>query len=272
MRRRELVGCAAAAMLHVPGIRIHGNESPWEPDGIGSVARLGVLTPDFDPVPESEMSAMAPRGISIHAARVFRRGAARSFVEPPQVDTATEQLASLKPQAVLFAFTSSSYAMGAEGDAAVRTRLETHTNGAPVLLTCAAAVEALRLLGSRRLALVHPPWFSEQANEQGIEYFRRQGFEVLMSSRISPQRTFQEVSPAEVFDWTSAHVPPSADAAFIGGNGLRAIGAIQRLERKLRRPVLTANQVLLWQALRRLGVAERVARYGRVYGFATRRG
>lgn len=93
-----------------------------------------------------------------------------------------------------------------------------------------------------------------------------------MSSRISPQRTFQEVSPAEVFDWTSAHMPPSADAVFIGGNGLRAIGAIQRLERKLRRPVLTANQVLLWQALRRLGVAERVARYGRVYGFATRRG
>ena len=69
---------------------------------------------------------MAPRGISIHAARVFRRGAARSFAEPPLVDTATEQLAGLKPQAVLFAFTSSSYAMGPR-DAAVRTRLETHT-------------------------------------------------------------------------------------------------------------------------------------------------
>ena len=35
MRRRELVGCAAAAMLHIPGIRIQGNESPWEPDGLG---------------------------------------------------------------------------------------------------------------------------------------------------------------------------------------------------------------------------------------------
>jgi hypothetical protein len=114
MRRRELVGCAAAAMLQVPGIRILGNESRWEPDGIGSVARLGVLTPDFDPVPESEMSAMAPLGISIHGARVARRGAARSFAEAPQIDTATEQLAGLKPLAVLFAFTSSSYAIEPE--------------------------------------------------------------------------------------------------------------------------------------------------------------
>lgn len=272
MRRRELMGRAAAAMLHVPGIRFLGNESPWEPDGSGFVARLGVLTPDFDPVPESEMSAMAPLGISIHGARVARRGAARSFAEAPQVDTATEQLAGLKPQAVLFAFTSSSYAIGPEADAAVRTRLETYTNGAPVLLTCEAAVEALRLLGSRRLALVHPPWFSEQANEQGIEYFRRQGFDVLTSSRLSPERAFQEVSPAEVFAWTSAHVPPNVDAVFIGGNGLRAIRTIQRLERQLHRPVLTANQVLLWQALRRLGVAERVARYGRLFGFTPRRG
>ena len=93
-----------------------------------------------------------------------------------------------------------------------------------------------------------------------------------MSSRISPERAFQEVSPAEVFAWTSAHVPPGADAIFIGGNGLRAIGVIQRLERTLRRPVLTANQVLLWQALRGVGVAEQVTRYGRLYGLATRRG
>jgi hypothetical protein len=33
----------------------------WQPDGAGVLARIGVLTPDFDPVPESEMSAMAPK-------------------------------------------------------------------------------------------------------------------------------------------------------------------------------------------------------------------
>jgi maleate isomerase len=39
---------------------------------------------------------------------------------------------------------------------------------------------------------------------------------------------------------------PSAQAVFIGGNALRAIGVIAALEEDLRRPVLTANQVSLW--------------------------
>ena len=42
----------------------------WQPDGAGWRARIGVLTPHLDPVPESEFQAMAPPGVSIHAARV----------------------------------------------------------------------------------------------------------------------------------------------------------------------------------------------------------
>ena len=265
MKRRELMAWAAAGVLGGPGVRVRLDEPPWQADGVGSLARLGVLTPDFDPVPESEMWAMAPRGISIHAARVIRRGAARLFAELSHVDHAADQLAGLATRSVLYAFTSSSYAIGAKADAEVRTRLEARTNGAPVLFTCTAATEALRVLGVRRLALVHPPWFSEDTNAQGMQYFRAQGFDVLESSRLTPSRSFQEVSPLEVYEWTSAHVPPTADAVFIGGNGLRAVGAIQRLEHKLRKPVLTANQVLLWQALRSLGVADRVTQYGKVF-------
>ncbi len=42
----------------------------WRPDGAGSSARIGVLTPHMDGVPESEFNAMAPSGVSIHTARV----------------------------------------------------------------------------------------------------------------------------------------------------------------------------------------------------------
>jgi maleate isomerase len=265
MDRRELLGYAAAAMMPACHLRPQEPDSPWQPDGAGPVARFGVLTPDFDPVPESEMWAMAPRGVSLHGARVIRQGRASDFAEPPHVDNAVVRLRGLKPKAVLFAFTSSSYALGAEAEAAVRTRLEAQSNGAPVLLTCMAAREALQLLEVRRLALVHPPWFSEDTNQQGQSYFREQGFEVLASSRLSPSRTFQEVRPAEVYEWTRGHVPADAEAVFIGGNGLRAIGVIQQLERDLRKVVLTANQVLFWQALTLTGVAAQVHGYGRIF-------
>jgi maleate isomerase len=225
-----------------------------------------VLTPDFDPVPESEMSAMAPHGVSIHGSRVgWPSHLARAFAEPPHVDTAVELLAGLAPQVILFAFTSSSYALGAEADKAVRARLESRSAKIPVLFTCPAATEALRVLGARRVALIHPPWFTEEMNAQGVNYFQTQGFEVVRSTRISPSRSFTEVPPREVYQWTRRNVPRQAEAVFVAGNGLRAVGAIHALEEGLGKPVLTANQVLFWRALRNVGVAAKVTQYGRVF-------
>jgi len=89
---------------------------------------------------------------------------------------------------------------------------------------------------------------------------------VLSCARITPERAFTEVPPAEIYEWVRTNVPRHAEAVFIGGNGLRAIGAIEALEEELGRPVLTANQVALWQALRVVGVASKRVEYGRVFG------
>ena len=143
----------------------------WQPDGWGWRARIGVLTPHADIGPECEFRAMAPDGVSIHAARVplgaYAPGgaierpivgdAARAFAEPPLVDDAAELLAAAPLQAIAYCFTSSSYVRGAADDAALRARLEARTHNVPVVITCASAVLALRALEVRRVALVNPP-------------------------------------------------------------------------------------------------------------------
>jgi len=60
-------------------------------------------------------------------------------------------------------------------------------------------------------------------------------------------------------------VPDKAEAVFIGGNGLRAIGVINALEESLGRPVLTANQAAFWCALRLTGTRAPVTNYGRIF-------
>ncbi len=237
----------------------------WQLDGSGSIGRVGVLTPDFDPVPESEMWAMTPRGVSIHASRVPWNRNTRSFAEPPHVDTAVELLAGLTPDVIVYAFTGSSYVLGAQGDDALRTRLEKRASGIPIVLTAPAASEALRILRVQRLALIHPPWFSEEVSAAGKDYFVSRGIEVVYCTRMTPARPFTEVLPAEVYAWTKANVPQDAEGVFIGGNGLRAIGVIQALEDTLGRPVLTANQVAFWQALRRIRRTSDVSLYGRIF-------
>jgi maleate isomerase len=270
MDRRRFVYLTGLAALSSSRLLEAGGRSgfqtpSWQPDGAAAIARLGVLTPDFDPVPESELTAMAPRGVSIHASRVLRNKTAAAFAEPPHVDEAAERLIELAPRAVLFAYTSSSYALGASADGPTRARLEARLRGVPVIMTCPAAVDALRAFQVTRFALVHPPWFNDEVNAKGQEYFRSHGFEVVVGERLAPARSLTEVPAAEVYEWVRAKTPSQAQAVFIGGNGLRAVGAIRALEETLRRPVITANQVLLWAARRATGLHTDITGYGRLF-------
>ena len=86
------------------------------------------------------MWAMAPQGVSIHASRVPWNREARAFAEPPLVDSAAEQLVGLAPRVVVYAFTSSSYVLFAQG--------------IPVVITGQAAAEAFRILRAHRVAVI----------------------------------------------------------------------------------------------------------------------
>jgi maleate isomerase len=102
-------------------------------------------------------------------------------------------------------------------------------------------------------------------DKSGAEYFCSQGFEVLHHAPAPLRGDFGEVSPVKIYDWTRRNVPDSAEAVVIAGNGLRAIGAIEALEKDLDRPVLSANQVAFWHALRLVGIDTPVSRYGRIF-------
>jgi maleate isomerase len=180
-------------------------------------------------------------------------------------------------QAIVFAFTTSGYILGPDGEQALKARLEKRSNGIPVLLQGPAAVAAFRTLGVRRIALIHPPWFADDEQQLGIAYFRNQGFDVVHASQMrlrglsvagptDPLRKFTELYPAELYAWARAEVPAEAEAVLFSGNGFRAIGAIAALEEDLGRPVLTANQVVFWYALRQAGVHAPANGYGRLFG------
>ena len=79
-------------------------------------------------------------------------------------------------------------------------------------------------------------------------------------------RTSRTSSPLRSTNGCERTYRTAADAVLIGGGGLRSISAIRALEGTLARPVLTANQVLFWHALRLAGVHEPIARHNRIFG------
>jgi maleate isomerase len=211
----------------------------WRPDGWDARARIGVLTPHADVGPESELQAMAPPGVVIHATRVpfgaispgggmdptIPLAPVRAFSEPPHLDAAAELLAAAPIHAIAYGFTS-----------------------------------------ARRIALMNPPWFDPELNELGRRYYEDVGLDVVMASACSLPSDQTAIRPGDQLAWALANVPDAAEVLVIGGNGFRSVGAIDALEEDLGRPVVTANQVLLWAALRAAGADPgQVSGYGRLF-------
>ena len=192
----------------------------------------------------------------------------RAIADPPAVDDAAEMLAMAPLHAIIFGFTSSSYLRGAADDEVLKSRLETRARRIPVIVTCAAAVAAMAALSVKRIALINPPWFSNEIDQKGADYFRSQGIEVDYSGPAGLPSDQQLIRPEAVFDWVRTNTPERAEAVFIGGNGFRAIGVIKALEDALSRPVLTANQVAFWRALSLAKANVSIINYGRIFEVA----
>lgn len=252
----------------------------WRPDGWDAVRRVGLLVPHADVGPESELQAMAPSGVTVHATRV-RFGAmasggtmdptialapVRAFAESPELDAAAELLAAAPLDVIAFGFTSSAYVIGADGETVMTARLERSTRGIPVVAASAATIAALGALGVHRVSLVTPPWFDAELTALGRQYFENAGHSVVGAAPAGLESDQRAITPGGLFDWICRHSPDTADAVVIAGNGLRAVGAIAALESALSRPVLTANQALLWAALRAAGAdVTAVHGYGRIF-------
>jgi maleate isomerase len=224
------------------------------------------------------MAAMAPPDVCIHATRVpfgaMRSGGdmdptialepVKRFAEPPELDDAAELLAAAPLHAIAYAFTSSAYVIGARAEAEMVRRLRQRTRGIPVVTPCAATVDALHALHARRMAIFDPPWFDAELVDLGRSYYEDAGFDVISAMACDLPSDQAAITPEALHRSIVHHAPADADAIVVGGNGLRAVGAIAAIEEDLGRPVLTANQALLWSALRAANATGRPEHYGRI--------
>jgi len=248
----------------------------FKPDGNGRRARIGILEAHLDPVPESEMRMLTPSGVSIHTTRVpyglnagssetVDRESAASYVAPPKIDEAVGLLAALRPNAIAHAFTSSSYLLGKEADLALRDRLTDAGGGIPIVIQALAIVDALEALGASRIALFHPPWYQEDVDALGVEYFQSHGLDVVQHGVAKIETEFCDAKSQDVYTWCTEQTCDAAQAVVLGGAGFRSIGAIDAIEQTLERPVVTGNQATFWRALHHADIHDAVPGYGRLF-------
>jgi maleate isomerase len=118
--------------------------------------------------------------------------------------------------------------------------------------TSGALLEALAELRIRRVALVTP--YTVSVTRALEEYVAEAGVRVTGCAFMGLTRHIWQVPYRDVVAMARrATRPGAADALFISCTNLATYDAIPQLEAELRMPVLSANQVTMWAALRRLG-------------------
>jgi maleate isomerase len=124
--------------------------------------------------------------------------------------------------------------------------------GAPAATTTSGGlVAALRVLGLRRIAVVTP--YIDSVTERLLTFLAEHGVEVVSSVGLGLLDHIWKVGYAEIVQAVTAVDVPEADGLFISCTNVPTYDIIGPLERWLNKPVLTANQVTMWSALRHLG-------------------
>jgi len=229
-------------------------------------ARIGLIIPSSNRMVEGEMVRHLPPGYVAHVARLRMTGAHRVAIEGlmPRLMKAAAMLTDARCDVIAFHCTANSTSEGAAGEAKLIAALR--QTGTRLVTTTATAIRhALETLRARRIVLLTP--YSEQVTDEEAEFLHMAGFEVLYARGFALNGSDEYCATPPQF-WRDRAIEaarPEADAYFLSCANISAFPVIEEIEQKLGRPVITSNQVVIWEALSLLGSTDRRNCPGRLF-------
>ncbi|HVV13864.1 maleate cis-trans isomerase [Amycolatopsis sp.] len=173
-------------------------------------------------------------------------------------------LAKHEPDAVVWACTSGSFVYRWDG---ARDQVEklAKAAGKPASSTSYAFVNAAKALGLKRVAVAAS--YPDDVAKLFVEFLGHGGIEIVsMSSEdIDTAAEVGRLSPETVVGLAVSQDHPDADAVLIPDTAMRTLGVLGTIEERLGKPVLTANQVTIWEGLRLVGETPEQAELGALF-------
>jgi maleate isomerase len=216
---------------------------------------VGIVAP-FDFALDRELWRWVPDDVSLHLTRTpfvpveVSLDLARLVSEHETLREGVQALCAVAPEVIAYACTSGSFVGGTAGERAMSAAME-RTGEMPAITTSGALLEALLEIDARRVAVVTP--YTKSVTDSLEHFLGEGGIEVTGRSYLGLTREIWRVPYRDVVGMAREAVAEAPDALFISCTNLPTYDVIPQLEAELRMPVLSANQVTVWSALRRIG-------------------
>ncbi len=233
--------------------------------------RIGLLVPSTNTTCEPDFYRVMPPDVSVHTHRLWLTNDNDGEEGINRMNSEAEQgaryLKTAAVDAIAYGCTTGSFYKGPGYDNDLLNSMQA-ASGAPAVATAPAAVEALRLLGAKRISVATP--YPDWNNRQLRAYYEGCGFEVLnvegepVASKAGSQG-INDQDPASVLAFAPEACHPEADVLFCSCTAWRSFEVVQELEERVGRPVITSNQVTAWATMRKLGISNPDPAFGSLF-------
>ena len=221
-------------------------------------AKIGLITPMSENA-EHAFHIYAPEGVSFASTKINFPGPTPEglTILTDRLEETAAMYKDYDADLVVFGCTSGSCIKGFGWDQECIRQIE-RASGHPGLTTSTAVLEALRALGSKKVAVLTP--YPEATNEaerkfvgMDVSYVRCDGRKMEACDEYFLYRNAMKMDLK------------GADTFFLSCMGLTTLEILDELERAMGIPVVTSHQATLWSALRHCRVGAKRQDLGKLF-------
>lgn len=236
--------------------------------------RIGVMVPSTNTTFEADFQMVAPRDVTVHGQRMwltndaFGEAAGEAGMDRmnQDIEVGARTLATAAVDVIAYGCTTGSFYKGPGWDQDMLATI-TKAAGVPAVAAAPSVAEALRFFGAKKVSVATP--YPDWNNRRLRAYLEALGFEVLNvegepRAATSGNQGINDQDPDDVIAFASTVCRPEADVLVCSCTAWRSVEAVNELERRVGKPVVTSNQSCIWTSFRKIGLTREIRGFGRL--------
>jgi len=167
-----------------------------------------------------------------------------------------------KIDCVAYGCTSGTVAAGYE---VIKEKINLAKPEAKVTTPITSTIKALNVLGINKISIFTP--YTKTINDSVASYFKKENITInsLTYFDIDSDLDIGKVDEDYLFEVLSKIDLEDSDALFVSCTALPVLSIIDKLEKKIKKVVLSSNQTLIWDSLIEIKYKEKIEGFGKLF-------